>query len=88
MVRIIIAKSSYCCIFQQHLCKLPEDNFSAETCRSKLIFKYTIHRMVHLLVQIKFVILFTMHGMNDVNVVKKKEFENLAMKYLNLEVIK
>jgi len=44
--------------------------------------------MVHLLVQIKFVILFTMHGMNDVNVVKKKEFENLAMKYLNLEVIK
>jgi len=59
-------------MFQQHWCELPEVSDSAETCRSKLIFKCTSHRMVHLLVLIKFVIHFTMHGINDVNVGGKK----------------
>jgi hypothetical protein len=29
-----------------------------------------------------------MHGINDVNIGEKKEFENLSMKYLNWEVVK
>jgi len=47
-------------MFQQRWCKLPEDSDCAEKCRSKLIFKCTIHRMVHLLVMTEFVIHFTM----------------------------
>jgi hypothetical protein len=40
-------------------------------------------------VQIKFVVHFTTHGINYVKVVKKKkEFENLAMTYLNWEGVK
>jgi len=35
---------------------MPEEGDCAETCRSKLTLKYTIYRIVLLLVQIKFVI--------------------------------
>jgi len=45
-------------------CKLPEDNNSAETRRSKLIVKYTIYRIVHLLVLVRFAVQVTKHGMN------------------------
>ena len=36
--------------------KLPDDGNCAETCSLKLIVKYVIHRIVHLLVLIEFVI--------------------------------
>ena len=49
-------KTIYCCMLEQHLWKLPEDGDYADTCRSKLTLKYTVYRIVHLLVLIKFVI--------------------------------
>ena len=44
---------------------LPEDCNCAETCRSILILKYIIYRIVHLLVPTKSVSQFTMQGMNE-----------------------
>lgn len=37
----------------------------AETCRSKLIVKYTVYRVVHILVLIECMIHCTVHGTND-----------------------
>jgi len=51
-------------MFSQDWCELPEDGDYAETCRNKLIM-YTIYRIVHLLVQINFVIHFAVHGVNN-----------------------
>jgi hypothetical protein len=48
----------------EHLCKLPEDGDCVEICSSKLIVKYRIYGMVHLLLLIVFVIRFVVHGMN------------------------
>jgi len=48
--------------------KLPEESNCVETCRSKLIVKYVIYRVVHLLVLIEFVNHFTMHGRNNMKV--------------------
>jgi len=44
------------CVFYQHWYKIPEVGGYTETCKSKLMLKYTIYRVVHSLVQIEFVI--------------------------------
>jgi hypothetical protein len=49
LICMIIIKLIYCCMFKQHLCKVPEDDNYAETCRSKLTSKYIIYRIVHFL---------------------------------------
>jgi len=65
---MITVKLIYCCTFQQHWCKLPKDGDGAETCRGKLILKYTIHRKVHLLVLI--IVL------NSFHIIQNGQYEN------------
>jgi hypothetical protein len=48
------------------LVQLPEDGNCAETCRSKLMAKYITYIIVHLLVLVKFVNQFIMHGIYTV----------------------
>jgi hypothetical protein len=55
-------------MFSQYWCKLPEDGNYAETCGRKLILKYAVYRILHLLVLIEFVINFAKHGMNRMKV--------------------
>jgi hypothetical protein len=58
-------------------CKLPEDGDYAETCRSKLTLKYTMHRVMHLLVLMKFVILLALREMNNMKVVNAQQAKTI-----------
>jgi len=44
---------------------IPEDGNYTETCGRKLIVKYVIYRIVHLLVLLEIVNQITIHGMNN-----------------------
>ena len=50
---MITVKLLDCCTFSERWFKLPEDGSCVETCSNKLIVKYTICRIAHMLVLIE-----------------------------------
>ena len=63
MLRLVCMKCS------NNIVKFSEDGDSTATCIDKLRLKYTIYRILDLLVLVEFVIQLAMHGRNNMKVI-------------------